>query len=629
MKKIYCFLLLLCFPFLVSAATVKYDVEQFLVDAQILENGDMFVQELLLLDGTFNGYIRDITYKNSKLKRNYPINFSKDAIYNGTDITDVTIKAKKVNHSISYATFNESFDYLERTTESIAKNVEYVPSRIYDGYSYKMYYKANNEKVVFYLSYVVKDVVVLHEDVAELYYTFIGDAFDDPIGNAQIRVTLPNKNQTLRVWAHGELTGEIDKISDSAVEAKISKLSSNSPVDIRLTFSKNVLNSFLVTKTTEEEALPSILEVEEKRAEEANQKRKKAKRVVLFCTISSVLYLVFLILWWIYVYFKYDKEYKALFDMEYNREFIDDYNVEVVEYLMKQKIGENAFSASILNLVYKKNIKFEELVTDKKKKEYQFTLLNKDHLNETEINLVNFLFDRVGKEGVFTTKDLKDYASSTKTYTAFQSSYNKWIDSARKDAKKEQFFETVGVPFLSSFLFLIVGIFILSYSASHETGLILPFLCGGLSVIFLFYCAFMKKRTKKGAEHYARWNAFKKFLEDFGTFDVKELPEIVLWERYLVYATVFGIADKVQASMNVKIKEFNLSDATYASYYPSWIDYSIASSINRSIHDSFTANRETYSREMASSRSSSGSGGGGGFSSGGGFGGGGGGGRGF
>ena len=32
-----------------------------------------------------------------------------------------------------------------------------------------------------------------------------------------------------------------------------------------------------------------------------------------------------------------------------------------------------------------------------------------------------------------------------------------------------------------------------------------------------------------------KWTAFKKFLNDFGSFDVKELPEIKLWERYLVF----------------------------------------------------------------------------------------------
>ena len=54
----------------------------------------------------------------------------------------------------------------------------------------------------------------------------------------------------------------------------------------------------------------------------------------------------------------------------------------------------------------------------------------------------------------------------------------------------------------------------------------------------------------------------KKFLSDFGRFDEKELPEIILWEKYLVYAAAFGIAAKVEKAMQLKIKEFNLNQNT-------------------------------------------------------------------
>ena len=57
-----------------------------------------------------------------------------------------------------------------------------------------------------------------------------------------------------------------------------------------------------------------------------------------------------------YVYKKYDKERKPKFIGEYNREFIDDYNVEVIDYLMNNTITPNAMSASLMNLIYKKNV---------------------------------------------------------------------------------------------------------------------------------------------------------------------------------------------------------------------------------------------------------------------------------
>ena len=138
----------------------------------------------------------------------------------------------------------------------------------------------------------------------------------------------------------------------------------------------------------------------------------------------------------------------------------------------------------------------------------------------------------------------------------------------------------------------------------------------------------IRKRTKKGNEDYVRWKAFKNFLEDFGRFDIKELPEIALWEKYLVYATVFGLADKVEKAMNVKIQEY--PQGTVGVYYPTWVDFHIAHMVSHSINNSFTSNQTAITNSrIASSNRSSGGGFGGGFSSGGGFGGGGGGGRGY
>ena len=48
-------------PFVALAA--DYDIDHFYIDATIKNNGDMDVSELIVLNGTFNGYERDILYK--------------------------------------------------------------------------------------------------------------------------------------------------------------------------------------------------------------------------------------------------------------------------------------------------------------------------------------------------------------------------------------------------------------------------------------------------------------------------------------------------------------------------------------------------------------------------------------
>ena len=636
MKKIIVFFLFLMWPTAVWGRNVNYDVTDVYIDATILTNGDLQVKELIVLDGTFNGYERDLVYRNRNLKSNETIDFSQDAIYNASGIEDVSVAAKTItDEQIDFSLMDSSFLVLDKNYyEDDAVNGEYVERSIQDGKSYKMYYAADDEQVAFFLQYTLTDVVVLHEDVAEIYWTFVGENFDDTIENLQIQVHLPQEDSSnlFRIWTHGDLTATVNFVDRQSFLTSVLRVPRNTAIDVRSTFDKGLMDASLVTKQSGVSALDGILEVEEKRANDANILRETTARNLRIMQIVCVLFLVFVLAWWIYVYFRFDKEYKSTFRSKYNREFIDDYNVEVIDYLMNGNITENAMSASILNLIYKKNIQVEEMTDDKKskkkKKEYVFTLLNRDGVNDTEDVLLDFLFETVGKDNKFTTKDLQQYASASKTFSHFQKSYTNWKTCVKKDGERQNFYEQNGLPIVSSIFILLIAVFILFLANYLGVDSFLIIVVLTISIVFLIYSLLIKKRTKKGNEDYVRWLAFKRFLEDFGRFDIKELPEIKLWERYLVYATIFGLADQVEKAMNVKIAEF--SPDMVGAYYPTWVDFHIAHMVSSSVHHSIASNYTAISNSaIASSTHSSGSGFGGGGSLGGGFGGGGGGGRGF
>lgn len=628
--------LFLVSPFIVKAA--DYDITDFYVKANILTNGDLEVNELIVLDGDFNGYERDILYANSNLSGG---DFANNRLYNASNITDVEIKAKYVNH-VSMKTFDDNdFDTFNLANyASNGSKALYVKSNLNNGYRFRMYYKSNNQKVAFYLKYTVKDAVVLHNDVAELYWTFIPDGFEDELNNINIEVYLPNNDNSnnFRIWAHGNLSGEVDFIGKIGVRANIGEVFFGESVDIRMTFDKSLVDENLVLKKSNVLALDEIIKVETERANIANNLRERLvlkRNIVIYGTIITYISMIIL---GIFIYFKYGKSPKSGYYAKYNREFIDDYNVEVVDYLMKKQITSNAMSASIMNLVYKKNLSVKELPNEKNnKKDYEFTLENEDKINESEKILIDFLFDRVGKNRVdannkkcFSTLDLKKYANGTKTCTTFINSYTKWKNNVIELGKKEKFYERSNIPMIFGFTILIVSIAIFGLDILNDVAFFPAYLLLFFAIFFLIYTILVEKKTLKGAEHYDKWKAFKNFLDDFGSFELKELPEIALWERYLVYATIFGLAKKVQKSMNVRISEMNI-DAMGYDYYPSYVYINLGSSINSSINSAITSayNRQSANYANTHSSSSSGGGFGGGFSSGGGFGGGGGGGRGF
>ncbi len=627
--------LFLVFPFVVNAA--DYDITDFYVKANILQNGDLEVNELIVLDGDFNGYERDILYANSNLSGG---DFANNRLYNASDITDVEIKAKYVD-SVSMDTFNDK-DFDNFNMSSYATNGSkslYVKSSLSKGYRYRMYYHSDNNKVAFYLKYIIKDAVVLHLDVAELYWTFIPEGFEDTINNINIEVYLPNTDNSnnFRIWAHGNLSGKVDFINKSGVKANINKVFTGEAVDIRMTFDKSLVLENLIFKKSNALALDEIIKVETDRANVANNLRKELlliRNIVIYGTV--MVYMAILVLG-IYIYYKYGKSPKSGYYSKYNREFIDDYNVEVIDYLMKKQITPNAMSASIMNLIYKKNLSVNEIPNDSKNKDYEFTLENKDNLDEGENILVDFLFDRVGKNRVnsdgkkcFSTLDLKKYANGTKTCTTFINSYTKWKNKVIEIGRNEKFYERSNVPIIYGLIILLLTIIVFVLGISRGVDFIPTYLLLFFAIFFFIYTILIDKKTLRGSEHYDKWKAFKNFLNDFGSFELKELPEIVLWERYLVYATIFGLADKVQKNMNVRISEMNIDTLGY-DYYPSYVYINLGNTINSSINNAVNS---AYSRQSANyanthSSSSSGSGFGGGFSSGGGFGGGGGGGRGF
>ena len=307
MKKILvaiiCFL---CIPVITLAA--DYDIKHFYIDATLKDNGDMDVSELIVLDGTFNGYERDIVYQGS-------------SEYNASNIENLSVSAKYVN-DVSFDTFYESFDTFYKV--DYANNGEmgkYILSNLGNGIRLRMYYSTDNESTGFLIKYTLKDVGISHSDVIEYYWNFIGDGFEDDIRDLQIRVNYPSKmnKEDFSWWFHGPLTGNSDivdaNIAYTSVLASVKKVSAFEAVDFRTIVPKDGFNESLFTKTDNEEVRSSIIEHEDEIVAKDLKTIKRNK--ILFYTFEglSIVYYVVLILVWIYVYKKYDKERTPKFNL--------------------------------------------------------------------------------------------------------------------------------------------------------------------------------------------------------------------------------------------------------------------------------------------------------------------------
>lgn len=636
MKKIIYFILISLFfiPFInanaLDSSDVEFDIEHYYVQSDIDIAGSLNVKELIVLNGDFNGYVREIDWRNPNASKftGKKSDFEGSDIYNASGIAHLKVGRVDIEgEDYKYEDLFKKITYFEEDNNaSPGESKKYIVTKDENGVDVKMFNYTYDSTTAFYLEYTITNVAVKHKDVAELYYNFIGKDFTNELENVEIRLFLPEPDKSYKVWAHGPLNGTIYKSKDNkGAVLKCNNIPPKTPIDIRMTYDKDY---YVVSlhKNTNVEALPEILSVEKQRAKEANEKRERAKAIMGTLKVIAIIYIILFVLLIIYIYIKYDKEYKSTFKGKYYRQIIEDYPPEVVGYLMNKTINANALNASLLNLIRKKNVTVEKNV-DGKKDEYIFKLENKDKVSKSEEKLIEFLFNFVGDAKTFSTKDLKVRAKEhTSTKNLFYEAYTTWKDEVETNAIEQEFYIEGGKYKAIGIIYAIIGIALFVFNIWFKINAGILYLMLPFAIIMFIYTFTLKKRSVKGNEDYVKWKAFKRYLEDFGRFDEKNVPEVKLWEKLLVYAAVFGIADKVEKSMKNKFDQLypNYDYNSSSMFLPYYFGYTgFASTINSSITSSLSV------AQMSNTQLTSGSGGGGGFSGGGGFGGGGGGGHGF
>ena len=175
---------------------------------------------------------------------------------------------------------------------------------------------------------------------------------------------------------------------------------------------------------------------------------------------------------------------------------------------------------------------------------------------------------------------------------------------------------------LSTILPLFIGFGLFLYSLDVHAFFYLPLpvlgFLGLVLAVFYYWKLRLDNRdgvlNEVGAEVYYLWTSFENMLRDIARLDQAELESIVVWNRILVYATLFGYADKVSHLMKVHhIQVENPDINLYVSY--SWHSMFYHSTAQMSHYASVANTASTFSVSSGSGSSGGGfSGGGGGGS---------------
>ena len=591
-------------------------------DVQINSDGSMDVTE------TWDIYVSDT---NTLFK-----NFERDSS-KYSNIIDVTVK--EITNGK-----NKEFSQIYEEMYHVTKDCYYALNKT-DGkfeIAWGVGLDNSSDERVYQISYKVVDAIAKYNDYAEIYWQFVGSDFEIPADKVTGTILLPDNAENIQdilVWGHTEdLNGDINVTGLNEISFEISKYRGNCYIEVRSLFPKTMVGN--LNRTYNYDIYDEVLQEETVWANEANARREAREKAqentmkIMLITISVIFGVILIIS--VINFIKnlkkitnMEKKYIPTTEYEYFRElpYKDATPSEAlfIESDYNPISFAGSFAANILDLCLEKYISLEviekkSLISDGVIK---ITLLNKpkDNLKLDEKLTLSFL-EEVAEDGKeLTTKDITKYLRKKpyklanyeddlcKIIKNFEKATGKFDDKKKKeqgDFEDQKIFNYTTLTIL-----LAIGIPLIAFTDIANIKIILLFICTVISLIVNgVLSSTIKKRinvlTQKGVDEKNKWKAFKKFMEDFSMLDQKDIPDVVLWEKYLVFATAFGISEKVLKQLKVVYPQI---DDINSPIYSSFAYIPIMNAINIETCVSSAVYSGTYS---------SGSGSGGGFSGGGG-----------
>lgn len=570
-------------------------------------------------------------------------------IYGETNTLFKTFKRDSTKYSgfskisVSELVNGEETRFSQSNTWKNHVSTDYFHALVYNG-DFEIAWGVNKSSGThtYIVKYSVNDVVKVYNDCAELYWQFIGEDFEVPADIVTGTLTLPNAVEVLdnlRVWGHGQLNGDIRRTDNKTVTFTMSPFITGTYLEVRVAVLEPEMFSE-ATRRSSSNAIESIISEETAWADEANAQRERIQRseeIKQYGTagISSIIGAGFIV--FIIKNIKKIKETTKLEPMQKLDYFRDIPNeqetpAEVAFLYYYGKAATNTvmpkvLSSTMLDLALKKYIEFEINEKLPKKEQVTVKLVNEDKnesLKSSE-KMVYDLFRKIPKaDNKFNMKEFEKYAK--KHNESFLRELERVERTAKQEQEQAQNYDKkmqgkhdnwIGGG-VGTFVFLAMA-FVFSFGFIGDN-VLLPAIAIIPGVIYAMTCFAMGNKysglTQKGMDEKEKWEALSKYMEDFSMIKDREVPELVLWEKYLVYATLFGNAEKVLKQLKVVYPEFaNDEYMRNTTYFYLMTHTNFNDSFVKSVD---TAMMKAYESSVAASSSSSGGGFGGGFSGGGG-----------
>ena len=511
----------------------SYTIDQAFIDLTVGSNGLLHVDEQLdyTFKGTYNGVYRDIPLKS------------------GESIENIKVYA------------DGAYPVLQQSDEDGQKHLKIY---LYADAAHTK--KIRDCSVSVFISYDMKNVVTLFNDVGALQYKIWGDQWDVGVGSIITTITLPGDKNNTYYLNPDEYTVNCNS-NGRTIAAQTTDIPKGEIYEALVLMPLSDFNDASYAKHVNENGKDNII----KNLNDSIDSRNFWNTAYLVFGLLSVLAPIGVL----FTYIKFGREPKVDYDGIYERELPSDDPPEVINALIDNRasLGEpnmKGFQASIMNLIDRKVLGLETIGnpdSDTKELLLDFSNVDNGYLSLSEKNLVNTLYPFADGD-ILNLSTLEDKLSSERNAKSFQEDYKSWVKHVEKETegKKAEYFDDAGysLSILIAIVGLVFGVIIAVMGFSTELGNgFISIIGGGFLIVFSLMLFFVPndifgRWTKEGRIFYLKWSNFRKFLKDNSL--IKEHPpeSIVVWKKYLIYGAALGVSDNVFKAMKLHVP--NVSD---------------------------------------------------------------------
>lgn len=539
----------------------KQLLDQLNISAVLMENGDMTVSE------TWKVNLKDRNRPYRNLYRSFAMDADK-----ADDITDLTVYDEDRGVSYSFigdinpesVSGDEMQDqcYLHRSGQNI--EIGWFMPAIKKGVR------------TFTFSYRLKNIVSVYSDTAVLYNYFLPENFSMPVTSLSGTIRFPSGGlkENVNAWLHTDVRSNLSVDSADRISFRASSIPAGHAVEVRLCVPPQLFPSS--QKISSQSVLPGIRKEEQQWADEYAQKLYREFVLGILDAVSAVLVII-LSLFFFFRLRRRNRRYPVTVP-EYTREIPSGNSPGGIANLyyfysgLREKEKNRMFSATLLSLARKGFVRFES------SGDRMSVILTGDSGGKELTESERVFFELIAKAGEnsensFTMKEFAEYAQQHGEYVSGK--MEDFLTAAKQEISKRGYYEARPILFSTSkwagalLVFFAVAVFL----STDFLGVLLVYLPLSLlisGVLLWIGGAAKMKLSEKGEYEYGVWHGLKKYMVEFSRMKEYGVPQLELWEEYLVYATMMGVSGEVCKQLKIaypQLSEASFRDQNFAGSY--------------------------------------------------------------